>query len=298
MPSNSNGYLLAEDTFDNLNQGYEDAFGENPGLIRAVRKVVDMLPTRAKVLDVGCGTGRPVCQILADADIEVHGIDISEKMVQLARVNVPKAKFSVADMVEYKPPCPYDAVLSILNLFQFPHNTVRAQMTRFAEWLRPGGLFLLCMVGGECRQHDSSLFDPEWEYIDERPIEFMGQPVQESLVTTAGWLKLVETTGLDIVSSEVSTFKPKDFAEEPYLYIFGRKTDRHPLFGPYPPPKSYRGPHLNDSIGNSDFVRFLASNTQSPELESHGTVLYMDTLHNGMPGSDHPTPCLKLLTLD
>jgi ubiquinone/menaquinone biosynthesis C-methylase UbiE len=57
-----------------------------------------MLPKGSKVLDVGCGAGVPVAKFLARAGFMVTGIDISERMVALARKNVPKATFTRKDM--------------------------------------------------------------------------------------------------------------------------------------------------------------------------------------------------------
>ena len=57
----------------------------------AVEQLLNQLPSGARVLDVGCGTGIPTARQLVAAGWEVTGIDISPVMLDLARRNVPEA---------------------------------------------------------------------------------------------------------------------------------------------------------------------------------------------------------------
>jgi 2-polyprenyl-3-methyl-5-hydroxy-6-metoxy-1,4-benzoquinol methylase len=74
---------------------------------------------RANVLDVGCGTGKPVAMTLAAAGHSVTGIDISDIMIALSQKAVPSGRFHLLDVKEYEPPSgpPFDAVFNILCLF-------------------------------------------------------------------------------------------------------------------------------------------------------------------------------------
>ncbi|KAM5445653.1 hypothetical protein MaudCBS49596_007299 [Microsporum audouinii] len=55
----------AEALFDTLGKRYEDAFANDPNLKEFLRFAMKSLPNHSKVLDVGCGTGKPVADILA-----------------------------------------------------------------------------------------------------------------------------------------------------------------------------------------------------------------------------------------
>ena len=52
------------------------------------------LPSKARVLDVGCGPGIPVTNALVKAGFDVTGLDISPKMIALAEHNVPDAQYT------------------------------------------------------------------------------------------------------------------------------------------------------------------------------------------------------------
>ena len=56
-------------------------------------KFLKYLPKKAVILDLGCGAGVPVSKFLGDNEYNIIGIDFSDGMLKLARVNVKKAKF-------------------------------------------------------------------------------------------------------------------------------------------------------------------------------------------------------------
>ena len=75
--------------------------------------VLDLQPGRHRVLDVGCGPGRHA-HALARRGIEVHGVDISETFIDLARKEAPaRATFSVADARALEFAGEFDAVISL-----------------------------------------------------------------------------------------------------------------------------------------------------------------------------------------
>src|SRR5689334_18887234 len=86
-------------TFDEIGPAYEDAFAGLAAQSTAVDWVLSRLEDKipAKFLDIGCGTGRPVCSALAAAGHDVTGIDISGVMIAAARERVPKATFHHVD---------------------------------------------------------------------------------------------------------------------------------------------------------------------------------------------------------
>ena len=49
---------------------------------------VSLLPAKARILDMGCGSGRDA-KIFSDRGFKVTGIDLSEKMINISRKNCP-----------------------------------------------------------------------------------------------------------------------------------------------------------------------------------------------------------------
>lgn len=83
------------DTYNEIAHQYKQRT-KNLELTEEIRKFQKFLPRNAKVLDAGCGWGRDT-KILAKS-FQVTGIDLSEKLLSLARAYAPKAKFLLADI--------------------------------------------------------------------------------------------------------------------------------------------------------------------------------------------------------
>lgn len=101
------------------------------------------LPASSCVLDLGCGCGVPVSQVLA-TDHRVTGVDISPVQVDRARRLVPEADFMCADMCEVEfPDASFDAVVCLYAIIHVPVDEQPSLIGRIARWLAPGGLFLV-----------------------------------------------------------------------------------------------------------------------------------------------------------
>jgi ubiquinone/menaquinone biosynthesis C-methylase UbiE len=65
---------------------------------KKLQEFASLLPKDARVIDVGCGAGVPVAKYLVKSGFTVVGVDFSERMLRLARKNVPQATFIRKDM--------------------------------------------------------------------------------------------------------------------------------------------------------------------------------------------------------
>lgn len=110
-------------------------------------RLLDRLPERGRVLDLGCGCGVPVARELSAAGHEVTGVDISDVQIARARRLVPVATFLRADAAEAMFPAgSFDAVVCTFVLIHLPLEEQPALIARMASWLRAGG-WLLATVG-------------------------------------------------------------------------------------------------------------------------------------------------------
>jgi SAM-dependent methyltransferase len=107
------------------------------------RLLLPHLPSRARILDLCCGTGQ-LAQALAQRGFQVTGIDSSEEMIRLARTNAPAVEFLVEDARSFHLPAIYHAVVSTydsLNHVMSPEDLSDVFRNVYA-CLRQGGLFL------------------------------------------------------------------------------------------------------------------------------------------------------------
>jgi SAM-dependent methyltransferase len=100
------------------------------------------LAPSTSVLDVGCGAGIPLTRALAEK-FDVTGVDISTHQIELARHNVPIARFINGDIAALEfPPAVFDAVVASYSFIHLPRVEHESLFHKIAGWLKPGGLLL------------------------------------------------------------------------------------------------------------------------------------------------------------
>ncbi|KAF5865900.1 hypothetical protein ETB97_001968 [Aspergillus alliaceus] len=224
--------ILAEALFDAVAKRYEESYGPSTGQGEVIKRVLlPLLPPQSRVLDVGCGTGRPVAETLSEAGHSVVGIDISQEMVNIARQQVPGASFEKADMMTYTPPnLPFDAVCALLSLFQLGPDDTASALAKFSEWLAPDGIILLCTIlSSAVRAPDITNGAAAQPLHIEASFPFMGHLVSGTYFSREGWHKVLATHGFAIESEKIIPFRPIVSASEVHVdveehyYILARK---------------------------------------------------------------------------
>ena len=186
--------LTAAELFDAVGQGYEDAFGRPPAVDEAVRLLLDRLPPHAKVLDIGSGTGRPAAHDLAAAGHDVVGVDVSAAMVDIARSQVPRARFVHADIREWESEdASWDAVCAFFPFLQMSRDEVVAVLGRIARWLKPGGVLALVTVPMD---------------VEGLVVPFLGHSVRLTSFSAPDLVSRVERAGLTVLDARSSVFSP------------------------------------------------------------------------------------------
>jgi cyclopropane fatty-acyl-phospholipid synthase-like methyltransferase len=142
----------------------------------------------ATVLDVGCGAGVPIDRYLVDRGYRVFGVDLSERQIELARVNVPKVCYAVQDMTllvlgTYS----VDAIVSFYAIFHTPRDGHAALFRTLHSFLPEGGLLLVTMgsSGWEGVEEDFHGVRMYWSHFDSL--------TNRRLIEEAGFAVLLDT---------------------------------------------------------------------------------------------------------
>lgn len=228
------------DTFDSLNIDYEKAYRDNPFKVTCINTAISMLQPGSRVLDVGCGTGVPVSELLSNAGLEVSGFDISPKMVHYAQSRV-KGTFAVSDMLSYQPEGKFKGVFMIFAHLQLSYPDFHTAAYKFAQALEAGGILALGqMPADKYVKAESDWADETKTYVEDYPAPFMGEMLPTFAMSEEGQLEFLRSMGLEIVSSKVDTFQPNNpkCLPEEQQYIIARRPDEKPLTPPKPLPKS------------------------------------------------------------
>lgn len=176
---------------------------------RYTARLLAALPPGASLLELGCGVGGPTTQALA-AQFRLTGVDISACSLELARRNVPQARFLQGDMAEIDlPPASFDAVAAFYSIIHVPRDEQPGLLGRVAEWLRPDGLFLAAFGTAD----EAVGFEPDW----------LGVPMYWSTYDSETTQRLVTSAGLSITSATLET-ADEDGVPVSFLWVEARRS--------------------------------------------------------------------------
>ena len=142
MTDRSNGYEgVAAEFLARRGSGHPNRFravGVNP-----VRRWARTLPHGAAVIDLGCGAGFPITEVLVAEGLNVFGVDAAPSFVEVFRRNLPNIPVvceAVRDSTFFNRT--FDGVLAWGLMFLLSSEDQRRLIKRIADILAPGGRLL------------------------------------------------------------------------------------------------------------------------------------------------------------
>jgi SAM-dependent methyltransferase len=91
------------------------------------------LPSKARVLDLGCGGGDPVALNMVARGLQVTGVDTSPTLISLCRERMPDQQWIVADMRSLALEEKFDGVLAWDSFFHLRPADQRRMFDVFAQ---------------------------------------------------------------------------------------------------------------------------------------------------------------------
>jgi len=114
-----------------------------------------MLPPAAAVLDLGCGTGVPISQVLIERGFNVYGMDASPTMVAAFRARFPTAPVACAAVEESDFfGRAFDGVVAWGLFFLLDSEVQCSLIAKVAAVLPSGGRFLFTGPSQSCSWDD------------------------------------------------------------------------------------------------------------------------------------------------
>ncbi|HJV88171.1 MAG TPA: class I SAM-dependent methyltransferase [Noviherbaspirillum sp.] len=170
--------------YDTLAPIWQDGhFNESDGINQHKRALGFLGPhsTPGAALNVGCGCSTRFNALLRDCGLEIEGVDISDRMVTLAREADPAVQVHRADICTWQPHRTYRFITAWDSIWHVQLAEQRALMLKLMGLLEPGGV-LLFSAGG---------LDRPSEHTDSA----MGPTVYYSTLGIPGLLQVIQEAG-------------------------------------------------------------------------------------------------------
>ncbi|KAK0647196.1 S-adenosyl-L-methionine-dependent methyltransferase [Cercophora newfieldiana] len=215
--------INVEALFDGMSSKYEAAFSDLQSQYDAINWVLSEVEPHkpAKIVDVGCGPGKPVLSSFAEAGHDVLGTDLSSGMLEEAQKNVPGGKFQKVNTLEFNPPDnTFDAVCLMFSLLiDVTQEHIRKGIANMYRIVKPGGVLVFGTVA------------VEGEKVD---IIWMGRPINVSSLSPEEVVKTIKKVGFEVIKNEEMKYFPErapqvgickadEIWPEPLLWVYARK---------------------------------------------------------------------------
>lgn len=110
------------------------------------RKYLDVMTSMLKkgdiILDIGCGTGRPIAEYFLKQGFQVFGVDGAINMIEIAKKNFPKARWQVADMRTLNLSEKFQAAIAWDSFFHLDHDEQKKMFPIFAKHLMKNAVLI------------------------------------------------------------------------------------------------------------------------------------------------------------
>jgi SAM-dependent methyltransferase len=172
--------------------------------IPQLERAIKFTKNRNYALDIGCGSSGRFLDLLIKHGFQVEGIDVSEKMIALAKLHHPNVSFHHADICTWNFPKKYDFISAWDSTWHLPLGEQEPVMQKICEGLTQNGVFIFTTGG---------LDEPE-----EKSDSCMGTPMYYSVLGIPKTLELLARFGC------VCRHLEYDQHPEKHLYLIAQKT--------------------------------------------------------------------------
>lgn len=134
-----------KETYDLIAEDWHRDHIADDWWIEGTNLFIQQLAPGAHVLDVGCGSGVK-SKYLSEHGLKVMGIDISDKLLEIARHEAPEAEFKELSMTDLDTISEkFDGVFAQASLLHIPKKDAAEVVKKMAGRLTPGGVLYIAV---------------------------------------------------------------------------------------------------------------------------------------------------------
>jgi len=179
-----NGYSKIAKTYHEQRDKYKNT--------RLLGMLLKRLRNGSRIIDLGCGAGIPVAKFIMDKGCLVTGIDFAAGMLELARKNVPKARFMKMDITKMNfKPNSFDGAVSFYAMIHIQRQKHSHTYKKLHKILKPNAIMLINACGTDANG---------WEGYEK---DYLGVPMFWSFYGPNKTLRLIKNAGFEILWSSI-----------------------------------------------------------------------------------------------
>lgn len=136
-----------KDTYNLIAEDWHKDHQQDEWWIEGTDTFISLFAPDSKILDVGCAGGFK-SKYLTDHGLQVTGIDFSEKLIEIAKRELPEATFLVMDMQNVQElPQEFDGIFAQASLLHIPRADIKKVLQGLLSKLKPDGYLYVAVKG-------------------------------------------------------------------------------------------------------------------------------------------------------
>ncbi|APR69370.1 class I SAM-dependent methyltransferase [Acinetobacter haemolyticus] len=96
-------------------------------------RFLSLIPVPSKILDLGCGSAKPIAAYLIEQGHEVTGVDASDVMIEMAQQNFPEQHWIQQDFRSFQSDQKFQGILAWDSFFHLTHDDQRKMFGLFSD---------------------------------------------------------------------------------------------------------------------------------------------------------------------
>jgi len=184
-----------KETYDKIAEDWHSDHKKDDWWIEGTDKFISFLGKGDLVLDVGCAGGIK-SKYLMQKGLNAVGIDFSEKMIEIAKCEVPNGEFLVKDMADSETlNYVFDAIFMQAVLLHIPKVNAKEIIKKLAKKLKRGGYFYIAVKAKKPgRAEEEVSVEEDYGYRYERFFSFFTLKEIKRYMKESGLDVIYETT--------------------------------------------------------------------------------------------------------
>lgn len=161
---------MNRDGYDSIASQWDTARSKFSGReIEYLDAFLDGLTVPSGILDLGCGTGRPIAESLLERGHRVTGVDQSAGMLELARKRLPAGIWIESRIEDFESAEPYDGIVCWDAMFHIERGCHDYLIHRMAGMLVAGGRLMLSFGGSDHPAFTDTMYGETFFYDSHPP---------------------------------------------------------------------------------------------------------------------------------
>lgn len=123
----------------------------------------------SRILDLGCGTGRPIAEYVVDRGHHLTGVDQSSEMLGLAKARMSEGTWIESRIQDFRTGEKFAGVICWDALFHIEREEHEDILYNITQMLLPGGRLMLTVGGSEVPPFTDTMFGEQFFYDSHVP---------------------------------------------------------------------------------------------------------------------------------